>query len=314
MHRETERDSRLFQIAAVSSICGFLVQAMTDYSFYNYRVMFLFWAILGLGALLAGRTALPEREVAKLITILDLISDTNIGGAGRVILNYLHYTDLEHFRTLVAVPRGSALASPLKKAGAEVYEVDAMADRSYDKEDVKVLTEFIRRVKPDLVHTHGCLSGRIAAKKCGLPVVYSRHSAFPVPAKLKYPPGRWVNRWVNRHYADKIIAVSPATMDNLVESGVAPNQITVVMNGVAPLTATSPEEQAALKKELGIGPDTVVFGILARIEEYKGHGLDRPGRPAAERPGDWTSRCWWRAPDSGRVSWTSWCGGWTWMT
>ena len=65
MHRETERDSRLFQIAAVSSICGFLVQAMTDYSFYNYRVMFLFWAILGLGALLAGRTALPEREVAK---------------------------------------------------------------------------------------------------------------------------------------------------------------------------------------------------------------------------------------------------------
>ena len=208
-----------------------------------------------------------------MITVLNLISDTNIGGAGRVILNYLHYTDLEHFRTLVAVPRGSALASPLKKAGAKVYEVDAMADRSYDKEDVKVLTEFIRRVKPDLVHTHGCLSGRIAAKKCGLPVVYSRHSAFPVPAKLKYPPGRWVNRWLNRHYADKIIAVSPATMDNLVESGVAPDQITVVMNGVAPLTATSPEEQAALKKELGIGPDTVVFGILARIEEYKGHGL-----------------------------------------
>ena len=208
-----------------------------------------------------------------MITVLNLISDTNIGGAGRVILNYLQYTDRERFRTLVAVPRGSALAQPLKKAGAEVYEVDAMADRSFDKGDVKVLTEFIRQVKPDLVHTHGCLSGRIAAKKCGLPVVYSRHSAFPVPAKLKYPPGRWVNRWLNRHYADKIIAVSPATMDNLVESGVAPDQITVVMNGVAPLTATSPEEQAALKKELGIGPNTVVFGILARIEEYKGHGL-----------------------------------------
>ncbi|MCI5625011.1 MAG: glycosyltransferase family 4 protein [Clostridiales bacterium] len=208
-----------------------------------------------------------------MITILNLISDTNIGGAGRVILNYLKYTDRARFRTLVAVPRGSALIGPLKEAGAEVHEVDAMADRSYSKEDVKVLTDFIRRVKPDLVHTHGCLSGRIAAKKCGLPVVYSRHSAFPVPAKLKYPPGRWVNRWLNQHYADRIIAVSPATMDNLVESGVSPKRITVVMNGVAPLTATTPEEQTALKKELGIGPDTVVFGILARIEEYKGHAL-----------------------------------------
>lgn len=65
MGREKDRDSRLFQIAAVSSICGFLVQAMTDYSFYNYRVMFLFWTILGLGAVLAGRSALPEREVAE---------------------------------------------------------------------------------------------------------------------------------------------------------------------------------------------------------------------------------------------------------
>ena len=65
MGREKDRDSRLFQIAAVASICGFLVQAMTDYSFYNYRVMFLFWAVLGIGAVLAGRSALPEREAVK---------------------------------------------------------------------------------------------------------------------------------------------------------------------------------------------------------------------------------------------------------
>lgn len=208
-----------------------------------------------------------------MITILNLISDTNIGGAGRVILNYLQYTDRSQFRTLVAVPRGSALVEPLKAAGAEVHEVDAMADRSFSWEDVKVLTEFIRQIKPDLVHTHGCLSGRIAAKKCGLSVVYSRHSAFPVPAKLKYPPGRWVNRWLNEHYADRIIAVSPATMENLVEAGVSPKRITVVMNGVAPLTAITPQEQAALRAQLGIGPDTVVFGILARVEEYKGHAI-----------------------------------------
>ena len=203
--------------------------------------------------------------------ILNIISDTNIGGAGRVILNYLNYTDRSQFETLVAVPRGSLLKDPLEKAGAKVYEVDGMADRSYHKDDVKLLQTLIREVKPDLVHTHGALSGRIAAKRCHVPVVYSRHSAFPVPAKLRYPPGRWVNKLVNEHYADRIIAVSPATRDNLTDGGISPKKITVVMNGVAPVERISPEERAQLRSQLNIPEGCVVFGILARIEDYKGH-------------------------------------------
>ena len=58
--REKDWQSRLFQIAFGSGVCGFMVQAMTDYSFYNYRVMFLFWAYLALGALAARRSQLPE--------------------------------------------------------------------------------------------------------------------------------------------------------------------------------------------------------------------------------------------------------------
>ena len=58
--REKDWQSRLFQIAFGSGVCGFLIQAMTDYSFYNYRVMFLFWAYLAVGALCARRSQLPE--------------------------------------------------------------------------------------------------------------------------------------------------------------------------------------------------------------------------------------------------------------
>lgn len=206
-----------------------------------------------------------------MIQVLNVISDTNIGGAGRVILNYLRCSDRARFETTAVLPRGSLLKPSLEEAGAQVVEVDGMADRSYHREDVKALTELFRRSPPDLVHTHGCLSGRIAAKRCGVPVVYSRHSAFPVPAKLRYPPGRWVNRWVNQRYADRIIAVSPATRDNLVEGGVSPKKIAVVMNGAAPVPRTSPAERAALKEALSIPPGDVVFGILARLEDYKGH-------------------------------------------
>lgn len=206
-----------------------------------------------------------------MIRILNVISDTNIGGAGRVILNYLRFSDKSKFETLAAIPRGSLLKEPLEKAGAKVLEVDGMADRSYHKDDVKALQQVIRSVKPDLVHTHGALSGRIAAKRCHVPVIYSRHSAFPVPAKLRRPPGRWVNKLVNEYYADRIIAVSPATAENLTDGGISPKKITLVMNGVAPIEETTQEQRAALREELNIPADTVVFGILARIEDYKGH-------------------------------------------
>ena len=203
--------------------------------------------------------------------ILNIISDTNIGGAGRVILNYLSCADREQFETLVAVPRGSLLKEPLEQAGAQVLEVDGIADRSYDRKDVGTLKELIRQVKPDLVHTHGSLSGRIAAKRCHVPVVYSRHSAFPVPAKLRYPPGRWVNKLVNEHYADRIIAVSPATAENLTDGGISPQKITIVMNGVTPLTPISQAEKEKLRASLGLKENTFTLGILARIEDYKGH-------------------------------------------
>ena len=206
-----------------------------------------------------------------MIRVLNIISDTNIGGAGRVILNYLRYTDKSKFETMVAIPKGSLLKQPLEELGVTIYEVDGMADRSFHKDDVKTLRELIKQVKPDLVHTHGALSGRIAARFSGVPVVYSRHSAFPVPAKIKYPPGRWANKLINEFFADHIIAVSPATKDNLTEGGISEKKITVVMNGVAPVEKTEPEKRAALKAELGIPEDAVVFGILARIEDYKGH-------------------------------------------
>ena len=58
--REKDWTSRVHQIAITSGVCGFMVQAMTDFSFYNYRVLFIFWVYLALGALCVKRQQLPE--------------------------------------------------------------------------------------------------------------------------------------------------------------------------------------------------------------------------------------------------------------
>lgn len=43
-------DTRLFLIAVISGLGGFLAQGMTDHSFYNYRVALMFFVVVGLGA------------------------------------------------------------------------------------------------------------------------------------------------------------------------------------------------------------------------------------------------------------------------
>ena len=206
-----------------------------------------------------------------MIRVLNVISDTNIGGAGRVLLNYMSRADRANFDVSVALPRGSLLKQPLEALNTTVYEVDGLTDRSYHKDDVKELERLIDRVQPDIVHTHGALSGRIAGRRRGKVVIYTRHSAFPVPAKLKYPPGRWVNKFLNEYYSDHIIAVSPAAAENLTDAGISKKHITVMMNGVTPVERKSGEEVAALRTQWGVQEGEFVLGILARIEPYKGH-------------------------------------------
>lgn len=206
-----------------------------------------------------------------MIKVLNIISDTNIGGAGRVLLNYMQSSDRANFDTAVVLPRGSLLKAPLEDLNTTVYEVDGLCDRSYHKDDVNELMALIDRLQPDIVHTHGALSGRIAGRRCGKVVIYTRHSAFPVPAKLKYPPGRWVNKWLNEYYSDHIIAVSPAAAENLTDAGISPKRITTMMNGVAPVLRRPAERAAELRTQWGVPQDAFVLGILARIEPYKGH-------------------------------------------
>ena len=48
VQNETCRENRMFQTAGIAALAGFMVQSMFDYTFYNYRVMFMFWGFLGI--------------------------------------------------------------------------------------------------------------------------------------------------------------------------------------------------------------------------------------------------------------------------
>lgn len=206
-----------------------------------------------------------------MIRVLNIISDTNIGGAGRAVLTYLKYMDRERFEAAVAVPKGSLLTERIRALDTTVFEVDAISDKSLDLAGIKELKKVIRDWQPDIVHTHGSFSGRIAGRQCGSKVIYTRHSVFPVSRKISRGPGKLANKIINEHYADRIIAVSPAAVENLTDGGIRRDLIDVVYNGVERLTPAPQETKDALRKEFGIREGVFTAAIMARVIDYKGH-------------------------------------------
>ena len=70
--------------------------------------------------------------------VLNIISDTNIGGAGRCLINFLKYYDRSRYEVKVVLPEGSQLKPEVLKLDTPVIEVTGMGEKSFS---VKARTE-----------------------------------------------------------------------------------------------------------------------------------------------------------------------------
>lgn len=207
-----------------------------------------------------------------MIKIIHVISDTNIGGAGTVLLTTLYNIDRSRFDVKVVLPEGSALIPRLDALGFEHIPTKGGADRSFDLGAIHEFARIFKAEKPDIVHTHAAFSARIAAYLTGVRVrIHTRHSTFaPRPILTRFPM-RNLCGLVNNTLSTTMVAVSDSTKENLTAMGASPRKVEVIINGAEPLRKVSAEEAAALRESLGIAPDDFVVGMSARLEEVKGH-------------------------------------------
>lgn len=204
--------------------------------------------------------------------VLTIMTDATLGGAGRVVLQTLRCLDRSRFEMVVAVPSGSALVALVEELGYRVIETEKGHDRSWERGAVAEYKKIIRAEKPDIVHTHSSLAGKVAAWLLGVPVrIYTRHCVFEMPKRATTFPGKQISGLINNTLSTAIIAVAHAARDNLLETGVDPEKITVIINGVEPLPVLTTEEKAMFRRSLGIGEEEFVCLLSARMEVYKGH-------------------------------------------
>lgn len=216
--------------------------------------------------------AFRKKEGVLLTHVMHILTDTNIGGAGRLLLTLCKHADRKEFSLMVLLPSHSLLIPLFRENGIRVLETKGGHDRSFSPEDVWELLGIIRREKPHVVHTHASLSGRIAATLAGVSSrIYTRHCAFPpTPAQMRFPLKHFTSL-MSTLLSTAVIAVANAAKDDLLKTGVPEKKITVIRNGVEAFREVSHEETIALRASLGIPQDAIVIGMVARMEPYKGH-------------------------------------------
>ena len=132
------------------------------------------------------------------------------------------------------------------------------------------LVQYLRDVRPALVHTHlmhGDVYGIPAAKLAGIPcIISSKHNddAFRQHGFL-----RLVNYALNRNIT-RAITISEwiRTFTHTVER-VPLDMLQTIYYGIEPPQPAT--ERAVVRTKLGIGRDEIVLGIIARLVAQKGH-------------------------------------------
>lgn len=185
--------------------------------------------------------------------------------------------------TLITGPPLGPEGSLLERAQAGGFDVRVVPSlrRSIhpvrDAAALRALSAELRNIRPQLVHTHSSkagILGRAAAARLGIPAVHTIHgAAFHYGQHpLVYRAYVAAERWAASRTAH-FISVSDDMTSEYVRAAVAPPGVfTTVYSGFDVEPYLHPPKTASrVRAELGIAPDRLVIGKVARLFHLKGH-------------------------------------------
>ena len=221
------------------------------------------------------------------IRVLRVIARLNVGGPA-LHVSYLsrELDKIGYETTLVAGSIGGSEGSMeyvAEELGVEPVYLPALQREISPLDDLaaaRQLLKLIRRLRPDILHTHTAKAGavgRLAALLAGPArprvVVHTFHGHVlrGYFGSAKTEAFRRLEQGLARA-SDALIAVSPEVRDDLVALGVAPaEKITVIRLGLdlEQRLATAPGAPEALREELGVPEARFLISWLGRMTEIK---------------------------------------------
>lgn len=212
-----------------------------------------------------------------------LVLEATLGGTGRHILDLSQgLLDRGHevhlvYSTLRADERFLAGLRCLRAARPELrvyclpiaHELSFSDVRSYWK-----LARYLRRRGPfDIIHSHSTKAGflaRLPARRRGAHSVYTPHGLMTLNPELVRTRRRaacWLESMLAR-WSDAIITISENERRCAIDTGIDPEKLKVIPNGVDPLPNQEQLRQQIRGKH-GLPPATFHIGWVGRLVPYK---------------------------------------------
>lgn len=200
--------------------------------------------------------------------------DKDGGGQTTYILSVIK--SLPNHQFVVGAPKTSKLFRIISNGtyknatAAHVSYTAKFFDFAKKAENLKNLASIIEKNNFDIIHTNASSDHRLVLKalkhlklKKKIPVVLVKHDTFPMT----------IGKRIRAKYGcDRMIAVCQYTKCQLIEAGIDPNKIDVILNGTdtdyyAPATL---EQRKKARESLGLKENDFVFGSVAGTTKYKG--------------------------------------------
>lgn len=218
--------------------------------------------------------------------ILYIVEDLEGGGAERVVVNLATRLDRGRFEPHVCcLAKRGALAGEIERAGITLHVLGKRP--GIDPLLLLRLHALIRRLRPDVIHTHlftGNAWGRMAGWLAGTKrIIASEHSVDLWKDRLRL--------FVDRMLAIptyRVIAKSEAIADFYKTIAHIPSRkVTTVLNGIDLSLYGNGGDTAAARASICVPGDALLLGAIGRLSPEKGHDvlIKAAGMLAGDLPG-----------------------------
>jgi glycosyltransferase involved in cell wall biosynthesis len=208
----------------------------------------------------------------KRVKVLYVFAALPVGGAEEVLITEVEGLDQTRFDPLVCVlSEKGPMGERIENRGFPVVALHRMKSHRFDLRIIRDLYRLIKTEKVEVVHTHlydGNKYGRLAAGLARVPCLISHYHNVYVRRRTKY---HLINRALSV-LNDRILAVSQAVKESVVRCDrISPGKIEVLYNGINPAKFKGDFTDSGVRREFGVKPEDFFIGVVARLEEQKGH-------------------------------------------